>query len=113
METVIGGSVLLLEGPLSEGMKLVVGGDISVEWVEGGFKVVDELVKRLFGVGDVGVGHSVIPGFCVGGSSSSAHLVQGSHDFCGIRGVQGSVQGKVGFHGLDPTSGVIFFSREV
>ena len=91
-------------------MKLIVGSDFSVEWVESGFKVVDELVERLFRVGDIGVSHPVIPGFCIGGSSSSAHLVQGSHDFCGVRGVQGSVQGKVGLHGLDPTSGVIFLS---
>ena len=87
LESVIGGAILLLERSLSEGTKLVVGGDLGVEGVEGGFKVIDELVERLFRVGDVGVGHPVIPGFCVGGSSSSAHLVQGGHDFGGVRGV--------------------------
>ena len=90
-----------------------MGGDLSIEWVEGGFKVVDEFVESLFGVGDSVVSHLVIPGFCVGGSSSSAHLVQGSHDLCGVRGVQGSVQGKVGLHGLNPTSGIVILSRKV
>ena len=92
---------------------MVVGGDLCVEWVEGGFKVIDKFVEGLFGVGDVGIGHPVVPGFCIGGSSSSAHLVQGGHDFCGIGGVQGGVQGKISLHGLDPMSGIIFLSRKV
>ena len=94
-------------------MKLIVGGDLSIEWVEGGFKIIDKFVEGLFGVWDTGVSHPVIPGFCIGGSSSSAHLVQGSHNLCGIRGIQGSVQGKIGLHGLDPTSGIVFLSRKV
>ena len=91
LEPVVGRAVLLLEGSLSEGAELVVGGDLSVEQIEGGFEVVDELVERLFGVGDVGIGHPVIPSFCVRGTSSSAHLVQGGHDLGGVRGIQGGV----------------------
>ena len=110
LEAVVGRAVLLLEGPLSECAELVVSGDLSVEGVEGGFKVVVEFVEGLFGIRDSVISHLVIPGFCIGGSSSSAHLVQGSHDLCGIGGIQGSVQGEVGLHGLDPTSGVIILS---
>ena len=87
LESIVGGAILLLEGLLSKGAKLVVGGDLSIEWIKGGFEVIDELVECLFGVGDGGVGQPVIPGFRIGGSSSSAHFVQGSHDFSGIRGV--------------------------
>ena len=84
--------------------------DLSVEGVKGGLKVRGELVEGLFGVRDGAVGHLVIPGFCIGGSSSSAHLVQSSHDLGGVRGVEGGVQDKVGFHGLDPTSGIVILS---
>ena len=73
-------------------------------------KVCNELVEGLFGVRDGVVGHLVIPGFSIGGSSSSTHLVQGSHDFSGVRGVEGGIQDKVGFHGLDPTSGIVILS---
>ena len=113
LESVVGRAVLLLEGPLSECTKLIVSGDLSIEGVKSGLKVFDKFVKSLFGVGDGVVSHSVIPSFCIGGSSSSAHLVQGSHDFCGVRGVQGSIQGEVGFHGLDPMGGIVVLSREV
>ena len=77
------------------------------------FEVVDELVERLFGVGDVGVSHPVVPCFCIGGSSSSTHLVQGGHDLGSVGGIQGGVQGKVGLHGLDPSSGVVFLPGKV
>ena len=113
LESIVGRAVLLLEGPLSECVKLVVSGDLSIEGVEGGFKVFNEFVESLFSVGDSIVGHLVIPSFCVGGSSSSAHLVQGGHDFCSVRGVQGGVQGEIGLYGLDTMSGVIILSRKV
>ena len=87
MESVIGRAVLLLDRLLSECAKLIMGGDLSVKGVKSGLKVLSELVEGLFGVRDGAVGHLVIPGFCIGGSSSFAHLVQGSHDFSGIRGV--------------------------
>ena len=88
-----GRAVLLLEGLLSECAKLIMSSDLSIEGVESGLKVFDEFVKGLFSIGDGVVGHPIIPSFCVGGSSSSTHLVQGSHDFCGIRGVTGGIQG--------------------
>ena len=91
-------------------MKLIVSGDLSIEGVESGLKVFDEFVESLFSIGDSVVGHPVIPSFCVGGSSSSAHLVQGSHDFGSVRGVKGSVQGEVGLDGLDPSSGIVILS---
>ena len=110
LESVIGRAVLLLEGPLSECVKLVMGGNLSVKGVKGGLKVCNELVESLFAVGDGVVGHLIVPGFCVGGSSSSAHFVQGSHDFGGVRGVNGGIQGKVGLHSLDPMGGIVVLS---
>ena len=110
LESVAGRAILLLEGPLSECAKLVMSGDLSVEGVKGGLKVFDELVKGLFSVRDGVVGHLVIPGFCIGGSSSFAHLVQGSHDFGSIRGVEGGVQDEVGLHGLDTMGGIVVLS---
>ena len=110
LESVIGRAVLLLEEPLSECTKLIMSSDLSVKGVKSGLKVFNKLVKGLFSVRASVVSHLVVPGFCVGGSSSSAHLVQGSHDLGGVRGVEGGVQDKVGFHGLDPTSGIIVLS---
>ena len=91
LESVIGRAVLLLEGSLSESTKLIMSGDLSVEGVKSGLKVFNKLVESLFGIRNCVVGHLVIPGFSIGGSSSSAHFVQGSHDFSGIRGVEGGV----------------------
>ena len=68
-----------------------MGYDLGIKGVEGGFEVQSEFVKGLFRVGDSSISHSVIPGFCVGGSSSIAHFVKGSHDLCTIRRVQGQV----------------------
>ena len=110
LESVVGRAILLLEGPLSECTKLIVSSDFSIEGVESGLKVFNKFVESLFSVGDGVVGHPVIPSFCIGGSSSSAHLVQGSHDLCGVRGVKGSVQGKVGLRGLDPAGGIVVLS---
>ena len=66
-----------------------MGGHLGVEGVEGGFKVQGELINGLFGVANGGVRHLIIPGFCIRGSSSTAHLVQGGHDLGGIRRVEG------------------------
>ena len=90
-----------------------MSGDLSVEGVKGGLKVCDELVESLFGIGDGVVSHLIILGLCVGGSTSSAHLVQGGHDLGRVRGVEGGIQGKVGIHGFDPTSGIVILSRKV
>ena len=68
--------------------------DLSVEGVKSRLKVFDELVESPFGIGDRVVGHLVIPGFSVGSSFSSAHLVQGSHDLSGVRGVKGGFRVK-------------------
>ena len=110
LESVIGRAILLLEGLLSECVKLIMSSDLSVEGVKSGLKVLNELVEDLFGIRDGVVSHLVIPGFCIGGSSSSAHLVQSSHDLGGVRGVEGGIQDEVGFHGLDPMSGIIILS---
>ena len=66
-----------------------MGSYLGVEGVEGGLKVVGELVEGFSRIGDGGIRHSIIPCFCVRGSSSTAHLVQGGHDFGGIRRVEG------------------------
>ena len=87
--------------------------NLSVKGVKSGLKVHSELVEGFFSVRDGAVGHLVIPGFCIGGSSSSAHLVQSSHDFGSIRGIEGGVQDEVGLHGLDPSSGIVVLPREV
>ena len=66
-----------------------MGGYLGVEGVESGFKVQGELIKGLFGVGNGGVHHVIVPGFCIRSSSSIAHLVQGGHDLGSIRRVEG------------------------
>ena len=92
-----------------------MGGYFGVKGVEAGFEVLGELLKGFLRVGyrGIGLGHLVIPGFSIGGSSSSAHFVQGGHDLSGIRGVEGQVQDKVGLHGLDPLDGIIILAREI
>ena len=90
-----------------------MGSYLGVEGVEGGLKVLGELLKGFFGVSDGGIHHLVIPGFGIRGSPSAAYLVQGGHDLGSIRGVEGRVQNEVGSHGLDPLGGIIFFVREI
>ena len=87
--------------------------DLGVEGIEGGFNVLSEFIKGFLRVGNGGVSHFIIPCFSIRGSSSSAHFVQGCHDLCGIRGVEGGIQDKVGLHDLDPSGGIIIFAREV
>ena len=113
MESIVGRAVLLLEGLLSECAKLIMSSDLSVEGVKSGLEVRSEFVEGLLGVRDGAIGHFVIPGFCIGGSSSSTHLVQSSRDLGGVRGIEGDVQDKVGLHGLDPMSGIVVLPREV
>ena len=90
-----------------------MGGYLGVEGVERGLKVQGELIKSFLGVGNRSIGHLIIPGFGIRGSSSIAHLVQGGHDLGGIGRVEGGVQREVGLHGLDPSSGIIVLAREV
>ena len=87
LKTIIGGTIFLLKGALSEGVELIVGSDFYVKWVECRFKVRDKLIKSFLGVGDGGISHFVIPILSVRCSSSSAHLVQRGHDLGGIGGV--------------------------
>ena len=66
-----------------------MGSYLGVKGVEGGFEVLSELLEGLLRVGYGGISHLVIPGFSVGGSSSSTHFIQGGHDLGSIRGVEG------------------------
>ena len=90
-----------------------MGSYLGVEGVECGLKVQGELIKSLFRVGDGSISHSIVPGFGIRDSSSTAHLVQDGHDFGSIRRVEGRVQSEVGLHGLDPSGGIIVLAREV
>ena len=60
---------------------------LGVEGVERGLKVQGELVEGFLRVGDGSISHFIIPSFSIRGSSSTAHLVQGGHDFGSIGGV--------------------------
>ena len=91
MEAIIGGAILLLEGSLSERTELIMSSDLCVKGVKHGFEVCDEFVKSFFCIGDGVVGHSIIPSFCIGGSSSSTHFVQSGHDLSSIGGVEGGI----------------------
>ena len=90
-----------------------MGSYLGVKGVEHGLKVQGELIEGFLRVGDGSISHSIVPGFGIRGSSSTAHLVQGGHDFGSIRRVEGRVQSEVGLHGLDPSGGIIVLSREV
>ena len=90
-----------------------MGGDLSVKGVEGGFEVGDKFVKGFLRGGNGGISHLVIPGFSIGSSSSSTHLVQGGHDFGGIRGVEGGVQNEICLHSFNPSGGIIILAQEV
>ena len=68
-----------------------MGGHLGVKGVEGGLKVLSEFVEGFLGVGDGDISHLIVPGFGIRGSSSSTHLIQGGHDFGGVRGVEGQV----------------------
>ena len=68
-----------------------MGSYFGVKGVEGGLEILGKLIEGLFGVGNGSICHSVIPGFCIVGSSSTAHFIQGSHDLGGIRVVEGRV----------------------
>ena len=113
LETVIEGPVFLLEGLLGEFSEVGVGSSFDVEGVEGGFKVFGEFIEGLFFDIDGSVGHSIIPYFGEVNTSTLTHLVQDSHDFDLISGVEFGVDSEVGPHGLDPVYGVCGITREV
>ena len=113
LEAVIEGSIFLSEGLLGEFSKVGASGGFDVEGIESGFKVFSKFIKGLFFGIDGGVGHLVIAHFGEVDTSTLTHLVQGSHDFNLVGGVQFGVDSKVGPHGLDPAYGVCGITREV
>ena len=106
LETVIEGPIFLSEGLLGEFSEVGAGGSFDVEGVEGGFKVFSKLIEGLFFGIDGSVGHSIIPHFGEVDASTLTHLVQGSHDFHLVSGVEFGVDNEVGPHGLDPAYGI-------
>ena len=113
LEAIVEGSVFLSEVLLGEFSEVGVVGGFDVEGVEGGFKVFSQLVEGLFFDINGSIGHPVIPHFGEVDASTLTHLVQGSHDFDLISGVEFGVDSKVGPHGLDPAYGVCGITREV
>ena len=113
LETIVSGSVGVVNGLLDELGKVQVGSGSGIEWVERSLEVLSELLEGLLVVRDGGVDHLVIPHFSEEGSLSFTHLVEGRHDLVVIRGVKCGVEDEVGLHGLDPLGGVRGFSREV
>ena len=113
LETVIEGPVFFSEGLLGKFSKVGAGSSFDIKGVEGGFKVFGEFMEGLFFGIDGGVGHSIIPHIGEVDTSTFTHLVQGSHDFDLISGVEFGVDSKVGPHGLDPAYGIRRITREV
>ena len=89
------------------------GGGFDVEGVESDFEVFSEFVKGLFFGIDGSIGHSIIPHLREIDASTLTHLVQGSHDFDLVSGVEFGVDSEVGPHGLDPAYGICGITREV
>ena len=85
----------------------------DVEGVESGFEVFGEFIKGLFFGINGSIGHSIIPHLGEIDASTLTHLVQGSHDFDLVSGVESGVNSEVGPHGLDPAYGVCGITREV
>ena len=85
----------------------------DVKGVEGGFKVFGKFIEGLFFGINGGIGHSIIPHFREVNASTLTHLVQGSHDFDLIGGVEFGVDSEVGPHGLDPAYGIRGITREI
>ena len=113
LETIIEGPVFLSEGLLGKFSEVGAGGSFNVKGVEGGFKVFSEFIEGLFFGINGGIGHSIIPHFREVNASTLTHLVQGSHDFDLIGGVQFGVDSEVGPHGLDPAYGIRGITREI
>ena len=113
LETIIEGPVFLSEGLLGKFSEVGAGGSFNVKGVEGGFKVFSEFIEGLFFGINGGIGHSIIPHFREVNASTLTHLVQGSHDFDLIGGVEFGVDSEVGPHGLDPAYGIRGITREI
>ena len=80
-----------------------MSGSLGVKGIEGGLKVFSKFIKGFVRGFGGGVSHLVIPHLSKGGTLSFAHFVKGCHNFVIIGGVECGVDGKVGFHGLDPS----------
>ena len=98
---------------MGEFSEVGVGSSFDVEGVEGGFKVFGKFIEGLFLGINGGVGHSVVPHLGEVDASTLTHLVQGSHDFNFVSGVEFGVDSEVGPYGLDPVYGVCGITREV
>ena len=79
-----------------------MSGSLGVKGIEGGLKVFGKFIEGFVRGFDGGVGHLVVPHLSEGGTLSFAHLVEGCHNFVIINRVECGIDGKVGFHGLDP-----------
>ena len=113
LESIIEGPIFLLEGLLGKFSEVGAGSGFDVEGVESGFEVFSEFIKGLFFGIDGSVGHSIIPHLGEINASTLTHLVQGSHDFDLVGGVEFGVDSEVGPHGLDPAYGICGITREV
>ena len=113
LETVIEGPIFFSEGLLGKFSKVGVSGSFDIEGVEGGFKVFGEFVEGLFFGIDGSIGHPIIPHFREVDASTLTHLVQGSHNFDLVSGIEFGVDSKVGPHGLDPVYGIRGITREI
>ena len=90
-----------------------MGSGFGIKWVECGFEVVGKLFESLLVVEDGGVGHFVIPHFGEGGPMTFTHLIECGHDFVIVRGIEHTVESKVGFYGPDPFGGIGESSKKI
>ena len=106
LEIIIGGSIGEASGFLDKFREIKASSGLGVEGVESGFEIFYEFVEGFLKGVDGGVCHFVIPHFSKGGAPSFTHFVESGHDLVIVRGVEGGVDSKVGFDGLDPSGGI-------
>ena len=75
LEAIIKGSIRVFDGFLDQFGQVKVGCGFGVKGVEGGFKVLCELLEGLLSVGDIGICELIIPHLSKIGSLPFAHLV--------------------------------------
>ena len=102
LESIVCDPIGAVDGLLDKFGQIKVGSGFGVEGIKNGFKVFGEFVEGFVRGFDGGVGHLVIPHFSKGGTSSFAHLVKDHHNLVIVSRVECGIDGKVGFHGLDP-----------
>ena len=103
LESIICDPIGTSNGLLDEFGQIQAGSGFGVKGIKGGFKVFGEFVEGFIRGFDGGVGHLVIPHFSKGGTLSFTHLVKGCHNLVVVSRVECGIDGKVGFHGLDPS----------